>query len=437
MRRLLMLLMISGCCLPYGRAEVYPVDIPHVAADGIKYEDMGSSVCIGTDGDRSIFVTCKHNVEADPNNVYVSNGSGWIKAYDVQLHPSEDVALFEAKGKFKETCIIGEEVVENSDVVIHGLGPYTQSTDEGYEFRGVLFDQYIKGEQWSHPIQGDSGGGVFVQYPDGRRAVVGIVNGYRVKEKIRVRAKRRRDLIQYQPQTIYTSASVIYNFVKTQYGSCPTCPQYIRPQIQQPMIGIGIPTGPPRVIGVTEYNPPRQQPQPALQIDIDAAVSRYMERNGSRFRGPAGPQGSSGSPGPPGESGPPGPRGETGPPGRTATPEELVPIVAEVVQAVIDRNPERFKGVKGDKGAIGVPSQQEIDTWINAWLEKDPRVGQLLNRMESIESELNRLKERKLTIVQGEMLPDGTIKKGETNVYDLDKPIPMITIRKDLHPDGN
>jgi hypothetical protein len=35
------------------------------------------------------------------------------------------------------------------------------------------------------------------------------------------------------------------------------------------------------------------------------------------------------------------------------------------------------------------------------------------------------------------MLPDGTIKKGETNVYDLDKPIPMITIRKDLHPDGN
>lgn len=63
------------------------------------------------------------------------------------------------------------------------------------------------------------------------------------------------------------------------------------------MIGIGIPAGPPRVVGIAEPVPQTYVPRQSVPVSPDAirqAVADYLNANPERFRGPKGEPGSNG-----------------------------------------------------------------------------------------------------------------------------------------------
>lgn len=200
-------------------------------------------------------------------------------------------------------------------------------------------------------------------------------------------------------------------------------PVRIRPEIRQPMLGIGIPVGPPRVVGTVEPYPPTQyQPAPPQtynpapqnpvvvpgisQEQVTNAVEDYLRRN------PV-----SGEPGPPGDTGPAGPppsegqiaeiiedalirnaerfRGPPGPPGPGPTEQQLV----AAAERVVEENPDRFRGL------VGVPDNQDIRNWLIG-AAADPQIRQLLAQsMADILQSDTRVMDliRRLEIIEGRL----------------------------------
>lgn len=283
-------LFIPGC-LCCCRADLMIVSTVR-SVDGHREEHTGSAVCVASaDGVGSLILTCRHNVALDPRNVWVSDGregSDWHWCHRVTMSddPECDLSILETREVYSATPLADGDLPESSAVTVVGLGPHIQGTGERLRFRANLIGEgALLGESGQHVIPGDSGGPVVVAGDDGA-AVLGIVYGFDTPEDMHEEITRRRtQLASHRVTTRFISASKIRQVISTQYSqSCPNgmCPLPIRtvrvrPQIQQPMIGIGIPVGPPRIVDTVE-----PVPDP---ISI---------------RGPAGPTGPAGPQGPPG-----------------------------------------------------------------------------------------------------------------------------------------
>ena len=412
MKRLLVfLLMIVS--VSAAKADSY--NLATVYTNG--QEGLGTAFCIANTSYGSLMVTAKHVVEGT-DNVFISHNGQWVKGKSVRRSAADDVATFEVPVRLRVTPMASVFPDDGVPVVVEGRGPDYQKTDEDYTFTGkTAKDGFVLSD--CSVVEGDSGGPVYAETKSSGTVVVGLVTGY---------TKRRRDRVE----TKIVPAQTIVAFVQTQYGGCPNgyCPIQIRPQVQQPMIGIGIPVGPPRTIGVAEPVSPIYTPQqpvaptPPKEVavagpqgppgkdgkdgrsvtkdEVESIVSAWLDAHKEELVGPAGPRGS-------------------GP-----TMQEMIPVIVQAIDATIAENPDRFRGPQGERGMIGMPNSDEMTKWANTWMDNDPRVKQLLARVDALEKQ-------KITIVQGEEQPDGTITQiGQSRQYDLNKPIPIVTKRVDV-----
>jgi hypothetical protein len=418
--RLLSFMLLAVCCLlvPSAVADVYVISVTRFE-QGRKVESLGSAVCVGTlkNPVSALFCTAAHTVRDNPNSVWVTlnDGFGWRECRNVRMHPRDDLATFELVGVKLDGIPVATGVREKIPVSICGYGPQLQKQKDRFCFRGTLYKGYIRGENGKHPIPGDSGGAVLAQAENGRDVVAGIVHGYASA----VQMETRDDSAGVRPLTGYVSADVIENWIRTQYGGCPTCPISIYPEVRQPMVGIGIPVGPPRVVGVAGPAMPRYQqidesprygePVQAQRPDfggevveqrivnedvVDAAVMRYFAKNPVRD-------------------------GRDGRDGQTPSTDRVI----QIIDAIIEARPERFRGENGvsatpeqvaavlardyadqlrgpagPAGQIGVLddadmramvrgwlSDPETRTWLVGELSQDMRIQDLIKRLEAVE----------------------------------------------------
>lgn len=278
--------------------------------DGRNLHDRGTGVCIANTDRGSLIVTCKHNVASNPDGVWVYHDHDWHECDRAILHDTEDLATVEVPIRLQPTPLADDSPIGEA-ISIEGAGPAAHRSDEPMAFGGrILSDIRIKGDDGQHVISGDSGGPVLFQKGD-QPCVVGIVCAV----EARFGPSRRRQV----PGAVsrYISCRKINAWLVGQYGNCPhgICPIRIRPQIQQPMFGIGIPLGPPRIVDTIEPAPMVDPPVPCAPIvgprgpagpagrdgrsvtreDVEAVVNAWLDSNAERLRGPAGPAGPPGN----------------------------------------------------------------------------------------------------------------------------------------------
>lgn len=306
---------------------------------GPDFVGRATAVCIGrTDSGNAVYLTARHNFEGATSGAVAVNGE-WHRITTVNESQMDDVASFEVAVSPERWKPLAESEQVGGECWVAGYGPEYTGSGLAESFHGVLLDGEIRGDNGLHPVVGDSGGPVL---QSGR--VVGIVSGY-------VRTMARSDYAERGYPTVYCNLRAVRRCLQQcyQYRGCPPggCPIYLRPQIQQPMIGIGIPVGPPKVVGVATPLPP----QPLRPVPDPAFIT-----------GPAGPAG------PRGPAGPPGERGE---PGRSVTREEI----SVIVSAWLDANRDALRGPAGPQGPSGASAtQNQIDqavaNYVNANAER-------------------------------------------------------------------
>lgn len=301
--RLSLLCLMAGCCGNECRAQIVRLSV----SDDSGEIGKATAVCIGQCDGGSVFLTARHNFR-DATRAKVKVRGNWIRIRSVNRSRSHDVASFEVSADCDQIPL-ADAVEPGVRVRCGGFGPEYWGSGEAGDFHGTLMPSEIRGDGGLHPIQGDSGGPVIA---DDR--VVGIVCGYVAT------VARTDDAASHYP-TVYAGLSEIRECLQQVYQRCPPggCPIYIRPEIRQPMVGIGIPVGPPRVVGVAEQLPPQRICPTPDPISVT---------------GPQGPRGERGEPGPP------------GPAGRSVTREE----VEATVNAWLESNIDRIKGPPGPPG---------------------------------------------------------------------------------------
>lgn len=357
MKRILFAAM-AMLCIGHANAEIYQVDAVRML-NGVKAEDNGTAVCIATANGRSLLLTARHVVKDAINNTWIGVAGEWKLAENVQLHPTADLASFEVSATLKPTPLGKNDITPGDAVIVDGFGPQLHGQNDARYFAGTIDDidsddiATIAGRDGQHAMPGDSGGAVILTHGDSEYCV-GIVSfheggtpatsrRYYAKQKLRAR-------------TGFVSHRTITRFVETQYRGCygGSCPIQIRPHVQQPILGFGIPVGPPRVVGIAEPAPQTYIPQPPPQQNPQQPQTQYIQGE----RGPAGPAGPQGPPGrdgknvnqeqleavisawlesnrdalrgPPGEPGPPGKAGPAGRDGNSADPDELTSIASRL-----------------------------------------------------------------------------------------------------------
>ena len=412
------ILALTGINIPAAEADVYVISVTRFE-QGRKVESLGSAVCVGTlkNPVSALFCTAAHTVRDNPNSVWVTlnDGVGWRECRNVRIHPSDDLATFELIGVKLDGIPVATGVREKIPVSICGYGPQLHKQKDRFCFRGTLYKRYIRGENGKHPIPGDSGGAVFAQSEDGRQVVAGIVHGYASE----VPMETRDDSAGVRPLTGYVSAVVIETWIRTQYGGCPTCPISIYPEVRQPVLGFGLPIGPPRVVGVAgpampryqqiDESPRYEEPVQAQRPDfggevveqrivnedvVDAAVMRYFAKNPVRD-------------------------GRDGKDGQTPSTDRVI----QIIDAIIEARPERFRGENGvsatpeqvaavlaidyadqlrgpagPAGQIGVLDDADMRAMVRGWLSdpetrqwlvselaQDMRIQDLIKRLEAVE----------------------------------------------------
>jgi hypothetical protein len=380
-----------------------------------------SAVCIGRTSDGcSLFATARHNFDGAILAEVVT--SKWAaRTKEVIRHESEDVAVFTiGRDDCEPTELEESDPLSGETAYVDGYGPeyHNQPESQNCRYSGTITQDYVAGHDGLHPITGDSGGPVAV-IRRGRYKIVGVVSGYSPSSQEYLRS--RFSYREKRFQTIYTPARAIQHCLQQrwQYGGCPPggCPIYVRPQVQQPMIGIGIPTGPPRVVGVAEPAPIAYQP--AAPPDVADAVRRatrdWLEANREQLRG---------DPGKPGE------RGPEGAAGRTVSKEMATEIITQWLESNKDQ-------LRGERGLIGVPSEAEIAAVIDTWIERnDPRIREFVReviREESqqqssgdVDARLTALEARRLRM----MIVDGSSKSVlDDETYDPGEPV-ILDIRR-------
>ena len=408
MRRFLIsLLFISGCnglCL----AETYEIANSFRDQSGEHKQGYGSAVCVAANENGSLLVTAAHIVRSRPESTFVAVKGDWIQAESVKVDPVNDLALIELPIQLVATPL-ADEVPVGSEVIAAGYGEILADRQNGrFKFKARVTEridftdqdpvQTFVGLSGEQVIPGDSGGGVYYRNQSGKVLCCGVISFYDGPSK---QITHRRQYAHQRIKSGFISSRTVTRFIQTQYGGCPNgvCPIRVRPRIQQPMIGIGIPVGPPRIVGEVEpYNTPPQQYIPALPPKIQTIPGPS---------GPPGRPGQDGQPGPPGPQGPAGPmgaagqQGQRGEPGLSVTQEQ----VEAVVNAWLDSNREQLRGdpglpgPQGDRGLVGVPDNTDIANWLRgglqdpsrreairsqprAMLAEDPRIKQLLEKID-------------------------------------------------------
>lgn len=390
MKRLLTILVFLFLCLT---AEAQITQIRVWNGNGW---NSGTGVCIAhrTRPPRAIVVTVRHIFDGtdgaiiEVNEVKIRRKRARLKALDSRY----DLAIVEVPECEMTEYMVSRDIPEGIDVVVCGYGPhYSKQKDEGC-FQGKLYGDGIRGKDSKHPIPGDSGGPVIAKRDDGVTCVMGIVTGYESDRPI-VPYNHRDDVSRGEVLTKYVDSEKIYQFVKTQYGDCPTCPAWVVPEVRQPMIGIGIPVGPPRVVGVTPYRPPgypvqNAPPQPS--------------RPSEAIPGPQGP---------PGPEGPQGPAGPPGQDGRSVDQERIEESLAKWLDEHKDelRGPagkdgrdgqNGRDGKDGERGLIGVPSEEEISKIVDMWVQRnDPKLRNFVKMI--VEQELQAIPDAPTTDLSG------------------------------------
>lgn len=374
-------------------ADVYQVTTCELV-DGKKVEGNGSAVCVATAQGRSLLLTAKHVVESGPQNTWIGVRGQWVLAENVQLHPTADLAAFEVAATLRPTPL-GDDLTAGQEVIVDGLGPSLAKQDDSRTFTGTVEQvrdddlALLIGAGGLHVMPGDSGGAV-IAHAGTNPVCVGIVSWHEGGTPARSRRYYSRQAVRVRSG--FTNVRTIQRFVQTQYGRCynGACPIQIRPHVQQPMIGIGIPVGPPRVVGIAEPVPQTYVPQPMPQQPIGEPQTQYIQGE----RGPAGPQG------PKGDRGPVGLQGPAGNDGQSVKQEQ----VEAIVNAWLDSNRDALRGEPGPPGNDGASA--------------DP------DELTEIATRLKELETRPFRIVissEGKVVDDETYAPGEPVVLDLQR----------------
>lgn len=372
---------------------------------------LGSAVCIGRYGDsESVLLTARH-LAGDGAVLWVQDNTGeWQRCRGIVRHPELDVAILIAPTRVKPTKLAGFEPVSGRPVKVFGAGPYANGDKESpISFEGVLAsneklkgtsNDELVGYDGLHIIPGDSGGPVI---QDG--VCVGICSLVTVPEWSE--PPTRRD--QYKNQhSVFVKTCEIVDWIETQY-SCPNgnCPIQLEPVVQQPMIGLGVPWGPPRVVQqavparpryVPESSSPRPVPDSSFsekEIDVtvavNAAVRQWLDENADRIKGRDGTNGRD---------------------GKSPSREEVADLVVSVVTQVIEENPDRFRGQSGrvDTSEIRAIVQQEMAK------KPDISIKSLESRVSALESTPTRL----ILTRDKKIIDDQEYPKGKPLVIDLE-----------------
>ena len=408
MRRLFALMLLLQGCNGLCLAQTYEISNSYIDQGGSRHEAYGSAVCIHSAGGRSLVVTAAHTVADNPVATFIAVNRQWVQAENVKVDKLNDIAAFEVPAPLQYTAL-AEDPPTGSEVTASGYGEliknkqtgrlkFRATVDKPFRFNGVEPVSALVGVAGEQAIPGDSGGGVFFVGEDGKEYCCGVVTFRELASADeQPKSVHRMHYASERRKTGFTSSRTVYRFIHrefVQYGRCPggVCPIRVRPRIQQPMIGIGIPTGPPRIVGeVYPYEPPPQTyvPEPPQQPQ-----TQYIP-------GPPGPPGQDGQSGPQGQPGPPGPPGERGRDGTSVTQEQL----EAVVNAWLDSNRDRLRGEpgspgpQGERGLVGVPDNTDIENWLRGamsdpasreairaqlrdLLAEDPKIQQLLKKIE-------------------------------------------------------
>lgn len=296
----------------------------------------GTAVCIGSEDDEGgpgVFLTCSHMLKNNPGAVLVRKGIAWqfvVRAND----PENDIAVLASACPAMHLPLAADDPPRGTPLEVVGYGQRFQirhgilaetSRDQPTLIRVHMQDSQV--------IPGDSGGPGITQ----TKEVAGIISGFETDNPM---------------VTFITPVSRIRRCLQQAYRrySCPPggCPLYIR----QPIVGIGVPAGPPQIVAAPSL-PPRD-PSPGVQ-------------------GPPGPQG---------PAGPPGPRGE-------GIDKEHVEAV---VSAWLSANKDQLvgpQGPPGERGMIGVPSEEELQAVVDTWVSRnDTKLKKMVQ--DAVETELQK-----------------------------------------------
>lgn len=334
MRLLWLLLLLIGCC-DQGECQIVQLTVSNDRGELGK----ASAICIGPCEGGSVFLTARHNFDGATKAKIQLDGR-WIRVRSVNESRRHDCASFEAECECP-SYPVATAVRTGQRVRIGGYGPEYWGSGKASYFWGVVDGEDIQGDGGQHPIQGDSGGPVIAD-----DHVVGVVCGY-------VATVARTDHSARRPAIVFCGPAEITECLHQVYQRCPPsgCQIYLRPQVQQPMVGIGIPIGPPRVVGVA--TPVPKPPQVYQPVPRPEPIM---------IQGPPGPLGERGAAGP------------QGPPGRSVSREDL----EAVVHAWLDANRDALRGADGRDGAPGPagspgPRGPAVETPIRVILANDGR----------------------------------------------------------------
>lgn len=382
-------------------------DVVHLSGSG-RTAGKASAFYVGRTSDKkSVFVTAGHVFRGGFISGTVEHGGKLWKILDPLVSENADVAIFESDAHPQRGLNLATAMKPGELLDLPGYGPEFNGLTEGLNVRdGILLDDGYVRMRNGLVIQGDSGGPAV-----GNNGAIGVTVGY---------SRCDRSLTVIEPTSKIIECLKL-RYTETQCGP-NGCRIYLRPQYQQPMLGIGIPMGPPRrvQIAVPVQNPPQiYRPEPSQNYE-----SPSESQSPSVVQGPPGPQG------PPGKDGRSinqqeitatieawldsnvdKIRGERGPSGATPTTEEIVKIVV----AVIENDPERFRGPAGrdgasgpagppgERGLVGVPDNVDIGNWLKGALQdpetreslrselrdllaEDPQIQEILRKIESATS---------------------------------------------------
>lgn len=286
-------------------AETMQLFIEGRGADGSQFSAKGTCFVVGrTDEGKCLIVTAAHNFSDAERGSVIKGG----KAYSVEnlrVSDTEDVASFESSMPYGSEYEL-RKTVERIKVEALGFGPKYHGRQSCGWTGEMVSAEFMVGDGGLHSCVGDSGGPVLWR----QRYVVGLITGVTSPSTPTI----RNEFAQTGARTVVTD-SVAINAHLTQYyqRSCGPngCQIYLRPQIQQPSF-LGIPTGPPRVVGVTPpidsigvvSRPsapqvsaplsPAVQPAAVSSDAVKQALAELVKENPELFRGPAGPAGRNG-----------------------------------------------------------------------------------------------------------------------------------------------
>ena len=374
MRYFLSLLFLIGCeCACHAqvvRLYVTPTKGASLSAATAFY--IGN-----TEDGNGIFATAKH-VFTDgfhSGNVLILGTEYTIS--EPTLSEDEDVAIFEATGKPSRGLNLSTDA-PSGEVDMPGYGPVMDDHSKRNVVRlGQANTETDVQLTSGRIVQGDSGCPAVTS-----QGVIGVVVGYYTDQPTVACVVPTRHLIKCLNR----------RYSATQCGP-NGCPIYLRPRIQQPMIGIGLPIGPPR--HVQEAVPVPRPPQ------VYVPQPRPEQPQYQTLVGPTGPRG---------EQGPAGKDGIHGRDGKDGKVDQA--SIETAIVTWLEANKEDLKGQTGLTGPAGRSVEKEdIQAAVNKWLAenfKQPTGSGEPVDLSSIESRLAAIEARKIRIVtsKGKVLVD-------------------------------